>query len=99
MFKHKYFGIIIFLVTVKTFGLLPDRAWIWLDFPDFKQDYIKKVYRSNVCFAGHGMRTGDFHSDCFFGTEFRIFLENLDNTIGTDTLALGIVKLVGPYMV
>ena len=23
-------------VTVKTFGLLPDWAWIWLDFPDFK---------------------------------------------------------------
>ena len=39
-------------VTVKTFGLLPDRAWIWLDFPDLKHDYIKEVYRSNVCFAG-----------------------------------------------
>ena len=38
---------------MKTFGLLPDRAWIWLDFPDFKHDYIKEVYWSDVCFAGH----------------------------------------------
>ena len=53
-------------VTVKTFGLLPDRAWIWLDFPDFKHDYIKEVYRSDLCFASHGLRTGDFHGDCFW---------------------------------
>ena len=42
-------------VTEKAFGLLPDRALIWLDFPDFKHHYIKEVYRSNVCFAGRGL--------------------------------------------
>ena len=35
-------------VTVKTFGLLLDRAWIWLYFPDFKHDYIKEAYRSDM---------------------------------------------------
>ena len=50
-------------VNVKTFGLLPDRAWIWLDFPDFKHDSIKEVYQSDVSFAGHGPQTRDFHSD------------------------------------
>ena len=50
-------------VTMKTFGLLLDRAWIWLDFPDFKLDYIKEAYRSDVCFAGRGPLTGDFHDD------------------------------------
>ena len=49
---------------MKNFGLLPDPAWIWLDFPDFKHDYIKEVYRSDVCFAGHGPQTNDFHDDC-----------------------------------
>ena len=39
-------------------------AWIWLDFPDLKHDYIKEVYRSDVCFASHSLRTGDFHGDC-----------------------------------
>ena len=53
-------------VTVKTFGLLPDQAWIWRDFPDFKHDYISVVYRSNVCFAGRGPRTSDFHGDCWY---------------------------------
>ena len=38
-------------VTVKTLGLLPDQAWILFDFPDFKHDYIKEVYRSDLCFA------------------------------------------------
>ena len=51
-------------VTVKTFGLLQDRAGIWLDFPDFKHDYIKDVYWSDLCFASRGPRTGSFHSDC-----------------------------------
>ena len=51
-------------VTVKTFGLLLDRAWIWLYFPDFKHDYIKGVYWFDVCFAVRGPRTSDFHSDC-----------------------------------
>ena len=54
--------------TVNTFGFLLDRAWIWLDFPDFKHDFIKEVYRSDVCFAGRGPRTSDFHGDwkvCF----------------------------------
>ena len=41
-------------VTVKTFGLLPDQGWFWLDFLDFKHDYIKKVYQSEVCFVGCG---------------------------------------------
>ena len=50
-------------VTVKNFGLLLDRVWIWLDFPDFKHDYVKEVYRFDVCFAGRGPRTGDFHGD------------------------------------
>ena len=50
--------------SLKIFGLLPDRAWIWLDFPDLKHDYIKGVYRSDMCFAGHGPRTCDFHGDC-----------------------------------
>ena len=40
--------------AVKTFGLLPDRAWIWLDCPDFKHDHIKEVYQSDVCFAVRG---------------------------------------------
>ena len=35
-------------VIMKTYGLLPDRAWIWLDFPDFKHDYRKEVYLSDV---------------------------------------------------
>ena len=52
-------------VTVKTFGLLLDQAWIWLDFPDLKHDYINEVYWFNVCFAGRGPRTCDFHGDCF----------------------------------
>ena len=43
--------------AVKTFGLLPDRARIWLDFPDFKHDHIKEVYRSDVFCRP---RTGDF---------------------------------------
>ena len=52
-------------VTVKTFGLLSNRAWIWLDFPGFKHDNacIKEVSWSHVCVAGHGWRTGDFHGD------------------------------------
>ena len=57
----------IYTVTVKTFGLLLDQAWICLDFPDFKHDYIKEVYRSDMCFAGPGLQTGDFHSDCIQG--------------------------------
>ena len=36
-------------VIMKTYGLLPDQAWIWLDFPDFKHDYRKEVYLSDVC--------------------------------------------------
>ena len=48
---------------MKTLGLLPDRAWIWLDFPDFKHDYVKEVYRSDGWFAGCGPQTDDFHSD------------------------------------
>ena len=51
-------------VTVKTFELLPYWGWIWLDFRDFKHDYIKNVYRSDICFAGRGPRTADFHGDC-----------------------------------
>ena len=43
------------------FGLLPGWAWICLDFCDFKHDYIKEVYRSDVCFACRGPRTSDFH--------------------------------------
>ena len=38
-------------VTVKTFGLSPDRARIWLDFPDFKHDYINRAanqYKTSV---------------------------------------------------
>ena len=27
------------------------KAWTWLDFPDFKHDYMKEVYRSDMCFA------------------------------------------------
>ena len=42
-------------VTVKTFGLLLDKAGIWFDFPDFKHDYIKEVYRSDVYFVVCGM--------------------------------------------
>ena len=34
-------------------------AW----FSGFKHDYIKEVYWSDVCFAGHGPRTSDFHGD------------------------------------
>ena len=41
-------------VTVKTFGLLPERLWIWLDFVDSKHDYIKEIYRSDVCFVVRG---------------------------------------------
>ena len=33
--------------TVKTFGLFPDRGRIWLDFADFKHEYIE-VYRSEL---------------------------------------------------
>ena len=33
---------------MKTFGLLPDRAWIWFDFPDFKHDY-KKRFTGLMC--------------------------------------------------
>ena len=36
-------------VTVKTFELLPDRGWIWLDFLDFKHDLLKEVYQSGMC--------------------------------------------------
>ena len=50
-------------VTVKTFELLPNRGWIWLDFADLKHDYIKEVYWSDMCFAGHGPQTGQFQSD------------------------------------
>ena len=51
---------------METFGLLSDLAWIWLDFPDIKHDYIKEVYRFDMCFSGRGPQTGDFHSDCPF---------------------------------
>ena len=51
---------------MKTSGLLLDRAWIWLDFPDFKHDYIKEAYWSDVCFASHCSWTGDFHSDWYY---------------------------------
>ena len=51
------------IVTAKTFGLLPDQGWIWLHFPDFKHDYIKEVYRSDMCFVGRGLRTSDFRGD------------------------------------
>ena len=54
---------------MKTFGLLPDRAWIWCDFPDFKHDYIKVVCWSDVCFAGRGPQTGDFHGDCLMDNQ------------------------------
>ena len=56
-------------VTVKTLGLLLDRAWIWLGIPGFKHDYLKEVYQSDVCFVGCGLRTGDFHGDCSEGDE------------------------------
>ena len=64
-------------VTVKTFGLLPDRALIWLDFPDFKHDYIKEVYRSDVCFAGRGLRNGDFHGDWNSRIHSQIYSSNM----------------------
>ena len=51
------------------FGLLPDRAWIWLDFPDFKDGYIKEVYQCGMCFAGSGPRTGDSHGDWWWTEE------------------------------
>ena len=47
-------------VTMKTFGLLPDEGWIWLDFADFKHDYIKEIYQSGMRFVSHGLRTGKF---------------------------------------
>ena len=53
---------------MKTFGLLTcltDRAWIWLDFPDFKHYFIKEVYKSDACFAGCGPRTCNFRSGCY----------------------------------
>ena len=34
--------------TVKTFGLFPDRGRIWLDFADFKHEYIEEVYQSEL---------------------------------------------------
>ena len=49
---------------MKTFWLLPDQGWIWLDFPDFNNDHIKKVYQSDMCFGSHILQTGDFHRDC-----------------------------------
>ena len=48
----------------KLFGLILERGWIWLDFPDFRYEYIKEVYWSHLCFVGHGPWTGDFRSDC-----------------------------------
>ena len=36
----------------------------WLDFIDFKHDYIEEVYWSDMCFAGLGPRTVEFHGDC-----------------------------------
>ena len=67
------FGVIIILGTDQFYPyashrenvwVLPDWAWIWLDFPEFKHDYIKEVYWSNMCFAGRSPQTGDFHGDC-----------------------------------
>ena len=58
-------------VTVKTFGLLLDRAWIWLDFPGFKRYYIKEAYQFDVCFDACGPPTGDFHSDCGYTSVWR----------------------------
>ena len=43
-------------VTVKTFELLLDQGWIWLDFPDFKHDYLKQVCRSDVGFLPAAVR-------------------------------------------
>ena len=36
-------------VTAKTVRLLPDWGWIWLNFADFKHEYKKEVYWSDVC--------------------------------------------------
>ena len=32
--------------AAKTFGLLPDRGQIWLDFADIKHDYTQEFYQS-----------------------------------------------------
>ena len=47
-------------VTVKSFELLLDQGCNWYDFDDFKHDYSKKVYRSNVCFVSCGPWTDGF---------------------------------------
>ena len=70
---------------MKTFELLPDLGWIWLDFQDFKHDYIKEVNRSNVCLAARGPRTSDLHGDCNIQSVTRfhkIWLAILFNIIG-----------------
>ena len=38
LFRKKFW----LAVTVKTFELLPDQGWIWLDFPDFKHWLYKR---------------------------------------------------------
>ena len=57
----------VLLVTAETFGLLLDWGWIWHDFPDFKHDDTKEVYRSwrVICHP----RTADFCGDCCYMTE------------------------------
>ena len=65
---------IMYTVTMKTFGLLSDRAWIWLDFPDFKHYYIKgglpvgrvltAAVRGPVIFKVTGTLSKDFESFC-----------------------------------
>ena len=65
-------------VTVKTFELLQDGGWIWLDFPGFKHYYMKEVYPSDVCFAVCGQRTGDFHCDCGYARSQGITCYSID---------------------
>ena len=40
--------------------VLLDWAWIWIDFADFKHDYIMEVYQSNMCLVSPCPQTVSF---------------------------------------
>ena len=50
-------------VTTKTFQILPDPGWIWLDLADSKHNYIKEVNQSDAFFVGHSLGTCEFWGD------------------------------------